>query len=166
MTQPKVPIPTLMPMHKEGGLKRRKVRKGTQSCWECKRRKTRCIFSDSDNPVCDGCRRRGTQCLGQEFFDEPASNRRDLKERLLRVEGLVDQIANGRSGNRAHAARRFFTARNDSRPQHQAHVQIPQSDTEDLNSLEEPVCILHVDILNQVSIRLIAPTASIHSKAL
>src|SRR5690242_11661581 len=40
--------------------KRRKVRKGTQSCWECKRRKVRCTFSEpAEESVCDGCKRRG-----------------------------------------------------------------------------------------------------------
>ncbi|KAF3083658.1 hypothetical protein TWF102_011211 [Orbilia oligospora] len=52
--------------------KRRKVRKGTQSCWECKRRKTRCTFATSQNSVCDGCKSRRTRCIGQEYEDEAA----------------------------------------------------------------------------------------------
>lgn len=47
--------------------KRRKLRKGTHSCWECKRRKMRCIFSPLDTSTCSGCRRRGSQCVSQEF---------------------------------------------------------------------------------------------------
>ncbi|CAJ2512367.1 Uu.00g053820.m01.CDS01 [Anthostomella pinea] len=50
--------------------KRRKIRKGTQSCWECKRRKTRCSFAKSTALVCDGCRSRRTKCVSQEFDDE------------------------------------------------------------------------------------------------
>ena len=47
--------------------KRRKVRKGTQSCWECKRRKIKCIFATAEDAVCSGCAGRKTKCLSQEF---------------------------------------------------------------------------------------------------
>lgn len=50
-------------------LKRRKVRRGTQSCWECKRRKIRCTFAAPNESVCDGCRSRGVKCIGQDFDD-------------------------------------------------------------------------------------------------
>ncbi|KAK8041080.1 hypothetical protein PG994_014087 [Apiospora phragmitis] len=49
--------------------KRRKIRKGTQSCWECKRRKVRCTFVASADSTCDGCRSRRTNCVSQEFDD-------------------------------------------------------------------------------------------------
>ncbi|KAB5580228.1 hypothetical protein GE09DRAFT_1167776 [Coniochaeta sp. 2T2.1] len=47
-------------------LKRRRVRRGTQSCWECKRRKIRCSFTVPDESVCDGCRSRGVKCTSQD----------------------------------------------------------------------------------------------------
>lgn len=49
--------------------KRRRLRKGTHSCWECKRRKIKCIFDPPTNATttCNGCRRRGSQCVSQEF---------------------------------------------------------------------------------------------------
>ncbi|KFA65125.1 hypothetical protein S40285_07144 [Stachybotrys chlorohalonatus IBT 40285] len=47
--------------------KRRKLRKGTQSCWECKRRKIRCTFATAAEAICDGCRSRCTPCVGQEY---------------------------------------------------------------------------------------------------
>jgi hypothetical protein len=60
--------------------KRRKIRKGTQSCWECKRRKIRCTFATPSESVCDGCRSRRVKCLGQEYHDDtklaPASDKR------------------------------------------------------------------------------------------
>lgn len=64
------------PLHRMS--KTRKVRKGTRSCWECKRRKVRCsLSSSSDNATtCVACRRRRTPCVGQEFFEDytpPAS---------------------------------------------------------------------------------------------
>jgi hypothetical protein len=56
--------------------KRRKVRKGTHSCWACKRRKMKCIFDD--NPICQGCSHRGSQCVSQDFPDNSARARHDI----------------------------------------------------------------------------------------
>ena len=55
-------------------VKQRKVRKGTRSCWECKRRKVRCSFSavNDNSTVCAACRRRRTPCVGQEFLEDYA----------------------------------------------------------------------------------------------
>lgn len=47
--------------------KLRKIRKGAHSCWECKRRKMRCIFAPVDAATCNACRRRGSQCVSQAF---------------------------------------------------------------------------------------------------
>lgn len=63
------------PPHDSDGqseAKRRRLRKGTHSCWECKRRKMKCIFDPAVN-ICNGCRRRGSQCLSQEFPDVVSS---------------------------------------------------------------------------------------------
>lgn len=75
--------------------KKRKIRKGTLSCWECKRRKIRCTFAASTEPICDGCRSRQTNCISQEFPDEGANRKVD---RLGRVESLVEQLVK-RSGD-------------------------------------------------------------------
>jgi len=74
--------------------KRRKVRKGTRSCWECKRRKIRCTYVSAASAVCDGCVRRGTGCVSQEFPDEPAPAPagRQMGDRLGRMEALVDLL--------------------------------------------------------------------------
>ncbi|KAK4206881.1 hypothetical protein QBC37DRAFT_434316 [Rhypophila decipiens] len=82
---------------------RKKIRKGTTSCWECKRRKVRCLFTATDptpssvlGPIsCDGCKRRGTACISQEFPDVSASAPNNLNpadDRLGRVEALVEQL--------------------------------------------------------------------------
>jgi hypothetical protein len=81
----------------EPTAKRRKVRKGTQSCWECRRRKVRCIFSARTNSACDDCTRRKTTCVSQECF-EPLSplsphGTAQLDVRLNRVEELVRQLS-------------------------------------------------------------------------
>ena len=69
--------------------KRRKVRKGTQSCWECKRRKIKCTFALTQDVTCNGCRRRGTPCVSQEFPEYAAGH---VGDRLGRVEALVEQL--------------------------------------------------------------------------
>lgn len=88
--------------------KRRKVRKGTQSCWACKRRKVRCIFSVSTNSVCDNCVKRKTQCIGQEYLDDedPTSSARKyalgVEDRLSRVEEMLQMLV--RNGNASHTS--------------------------------------------------------------
>lgn len=48
-------------------VKRRRLRKGTHSCWQCKKRKVKCIPDPlADGGPCDECRRRGSRCVGQE----------------------------------------------------------------------------------------------------
>jgi hypothetical protein len=62
-------VPHVAPSHDTyGQAKRRKVRKGTHSCWECKRRKMKCRFDPRiASTSCNGCRRRGSPCISQEF---------------------------------------------------------------------------------------------------
>lgn len=75
--------------------KRRKIRKGTRSCWECKRRKIRCNFGSAADAVCIGCQRRGTHCLSQEYPEEasrPAERGQQIGDRIVRVEALVEQL--------------------------------------------------------------------------
>ncbi|KAF4773733.1 hypothetical protein HER10_EVM0003899 [Colletotrichum scovillei] len=74
--------------------KRRKLRKGTQSCWECKRRKARCTFSPSTQDICDGCKRRGIDCVSQDVADlpPPPGSNKHIVDRLGQVEALVRQL--------------------------------------------------------------------------
>lgn len=75
--------------------KRRKIRKGTRSCWECKRRKIRCNFGSAADTLCIGCQRRGTHCLSQEYPEEasrPAEKNQQIGDRIVRVEALVEQL--------------------------------------------------------------------------
>ncbi|KAL4947221.1 hypothetical protein BDW69DRAFT_199826 [Aspergillus filifer] len=57
--------------------KRRKVRKGTKNCWECKRRKVRCIFASAEHEICNNCSRRGTSCVSQELPDQKVPSARE-----------------------------------------------------------------------------------------
>lgn len=81
--------------HESPEAKRRKIRKGTRSCWECKRRKIRCNFTSAADAVCIGCHRRGTHCVSQEYPEEasrPADRGQQIGDRIVRVEALVEQL--------------------------------------------------------------------------
>ncbi|CAM1511837.1 Fc.00g093500.m01.CDS01 [Cosmosporella sp. VM-42] len=88
-------------LEREREPKRRRVRKGTQSCWECKRRKIRCTFAAPSNAICDGCRRRGSSCVSQEFPDEPSSAK--LEDRLGRVEELLERLTRTANNNKGRS---------------------------------------------------------------
>ncbi|RMZ73978.1 c6 finger domain [Pyrenophora seminiperda CCB06] len=73
---------------------RKKMRKGTHSCFECRRRKIRCIFQ-ADNPdVCSECFARGSRCIDQEHANPEVivDHRKNLRERVSRLEALVDTL--------------------------------------------------------------------------
>ncbi|KAJ6104878.1 hypothetical protein N7486_003567 [Penicillium sp. IBT 16267x] len=75
--------------------KRRKIRKGTRSCWECRRRKMKCIFSSPADKACFHCHRRGVKCVGQDHPEEitPSLDRSvQMADRIVRVEALVEQL--------------------------------------------------------------------------
>lgn len=73
--------------------KQRKLRKGTRSCWECKRRKARCVFSEGDNTTCVGCSRRGNKCVDQSENDvEPDTKEGATNRRLDRIEAMLKAL--------------------------------------------------------------------------
>ncbi|KAJ6038562.1 hypothetical protein N7499_004341 [Penicillium canescens] len=61
----------------EPAAKRRKVRKGTHSCWECRQRKVKCTFSSLDDAICITCHRRGAKCISQVILDGPETAKSD-----------------------------------------------------------------------------------------
>ncbi|KAH7186053.1 uncharacterized protein B0J16DRAFT_343158 [Fusarium flagelliforme] len=76
--------------------KRRKVRKGTRSCWQCKRRKIKCNFRSESDAVCVGCRQRGTNCVSQEYDEyeiSTVSKGGDVGQRLERMEAMMEMFA-------------------------------------------------------------------------
>jgi hypothetical protein len=77
----------------ESEAKRRRLRKGTRSCWECKRRKVRCTFASETDAVCITCRRRGAKCVSQELPEELGlAEKEDGSDRMMRVEALLDRL--------------------------------------------------------------------------
>ncbi|KAL6697069.1 hypothetical protein J3F84DRAFT_278981 [Trichoderma pleuroticola] len=77
--------------------KRRKVRKGTRSCWECRRRKMKCVFGSPADTACISCKRRGAKCVDQQFPEQistPLDRSLQMGDRVVRVEALVEQLLN------------------------------------------------------------------------
>lgn len=89
--------PTLAEAQPSGSdisAKHRKIRRGTRSCWDCKRRKVRCIFASSTDAVCSNCRRRGSICVSQDLPEALAPARDEqISDRIVRVEELVNSLA-------------------------------------------------------------------------
>ncbi|KAF2749620.1 hypothetical protein M011DRAFT_474979 [Sporormia fimetaria CBS 119925] len=73
---------------------RKKMRKGTHSCFECRRRKIRCIFPPENPSICSECFARGSRCIDQEHAnpDIVVDHRKNLRERVSRLEALVDSL--------------------------------------------------------------------------
>ncbi|KAI9150367.1 Transcription factor sdnS [Paramyrothecium foliicola] len=77
----------------EPPTKRRKIRKGTHSCWECRRRKVKCIFENPEDAVCKPCVARDTSCVSQEELAFPVPTPEGgLSQRLGRLERMVGQV--------------------------------------------------------------------------
>ncbi|RYP63626.1 hypothetical protein DL771_009185 [Monosporascus sp. 5C6A] len=93
------PIQAVETSPSEPAPKRRKIRKGTTSCWECKKRKTRCHFANIADVVCAGCQRRGTTCITQEYDDADVGRkmeiRQDAEERSWGAQALLEQMSDG-----------------------------------------------------------------------
>lgn len=74
-----------------------KLRKGTFSCWECKRRKKRCIPSaDTTSDICSSCERLGCPCIGQQYTQQADDSIEYLQQRIARVERLAHSVVNRR----------------------------------------------------------------------
>lgn len=86
------------------GPPRKKMRKGTKSCIECRRRKIKCTFEPGRTSICNECFARGSTCIDQEHGDissftntSASSAAKDeqtsaLKERVTYLEDLVKQV--------------------------------------------------------------------------
>ncbi|KJZ71807.1 hypothetical protein HIM_08827 [Hirsutella minnesotensis 3608] len=76
--------------------RQRKVRKGTSSCWECKRRKMKCLMPSPSDNVCIACRRRGSACVSQRYPEgtTPTTSVLRDRDRIVRVEAMVQRLFN------------------------------------------------------------------------
>ncbi|KAJ5291375.1 hypothetical protein N7478_000626 [Penicillium angulare] len=83
------------------GPPRKKMRKGTKSCLECRRRKIRCTYDNDRHDVCHECHLRGSKCVDQENGLEesntlqgpPSGERYSLRERVAYLETIVGSLA-------------------------------------------------------------------------
>ncbi|KAJ5658408.1 uncharacterized protein N7484_002057 [Penicillium longicatenatum] len=83
------------------GPPRKRMRKGTRSCMECRRRKIRCTYDSDRCEICNECRFRGSKCFDQEHgSDDPStgpgsgpSERYSLRERVAYLETVVQDLA-------------------------------------------------------------------------
>ncbi|EPE25581.1 Zn2/Cys6 DNA-binding protein [Glarea lozoyensis ATCC 20868] len=69
------------------------MRKGTRSCYECRRRKVRCIFGGRDSTTCDGCASKGKACIEQrrELLGKSGPESKDsLRERIAKLEAIIE----------------------------------------------------------------------------
>ncbi|KAF2870631.1 hypothetical protein BDV95DRAFT_607781 [Massariosphaeria phaeospora] len=77
--------------------KKRKLRKGVHSCWECKRRKIKCVFATSQHEACISCYQKAIDCISQADKDLTAESLRNgstrvFDRRLGRVETLLEVL--------------------------------------------------------------------------
>ncbi|OAQ65481.1 N-terminal binuclear Zn cluster-containing/DNA binding domain-containing protein [Pochonia chlamydosporia 170] len=74
----------------------RRMRLGTKSCAECRRRKVKCIFPP-ESSICQGCALHNVACTAQQprcqAQDEPETDKTALQQRVNELEGLVKSLA-------------------------------------------------------------------------
>lgn len=83
------------------------MRKGTRSCWACKRRKVKCTYASPADDVCIGCARRCLECISQEFPEQdpgPSSKSRLVGDRIGRLESMMQRLAEQVGGSHAGAS--------------------------------------------------------------
>ncbi|PYH87010.1 hypothetical protein BO82DRAFT_575 [Aspergillus uvarum CBS 121591] len=134
---------------------KRKVRKGTHSCWECRRRKIRCQFATPSDSVCVTCSARGTPCVSQDIVEFDTDRLRteelpqqdgDVLDRLRKLEDIVQSLSgearglsntitiNGRSASSESSHRRTLPP--SRRAQSSTHT-TTRNDVSSLRTVEE-----------------------------
>src|SRR6201986_2482973 len=73
--------------------RQKRLRKGTHSCLECRKRKIRCDWP-VESPQCDGCASRKVRCVEQAYGDVPRASPRTktMRQRISDLEGAIDKI--------------------------------------------------------------------------
>ncbi|KAL8883162.1 MAG: hypothetical protein Q9192_007401, partial [Flavoplaca navasiana] len=130
---------------------RKRMRKGTHSCLECRRRKIRCIFGQ-DATTCTRCASKRIQCADQEYGDAKAmgaDKRKSMRERTSELEGMITQILTKLDKNAATTG-----------PQEHSDVENKAADA--LRCLRTellPSTTSGADILSQTSTGLASPSS-------
>ncbi|KAJ5620665.1 hypothetical protein N7510_004649 [Penicillium lagena] len=77
---------------------RKRMRKGTKSCTECRRRKIRCTSNSKVPGTCNECRLRGSTCIEQEqspptsVSSHQGEQTYSLRERVAHLENVVEGL--------------------------------------------------------------------------
>ncbi|KAF4624037.1 hypothetical protein G7Y89_g14136 [Cudoniella acicularis] len=83
------------PQSEAGSRPAKRMRLGTKSCAECRRRKVRCIF-ESNATVCKGCALHETPCTSQQSKSHGSSSSGkddgNVQQRIQDLEGMVRHI--------------------------------------------------------------------------
>ncbi|KAK4503428.1 hypothetical protein PRZ48_004343 [Zasmidium cellare] len=73
---------------------RKKLRKGTKTCLECRRRKVKCTYENHEGrPPCDACAARETTCESQEHESDLGQIREPTSDRVDRLEATVRSLS-------------------------------------------------------------------------
>ncbi|KAL5604305.1 uncharacterized protein BROUX77_004491 [Berkeleyomyces rouxiae] len=89
---------------------KRRVRKGTKSCWQCRRRKIKCEYKTDNSAICIRCTEKGETCRSQEYPEElcaeersepTVSTSRTVHQRLSEMERALKLVVSAVSPGNA-----------------------------------------------------------------
>ena len=129
-------------------VKRQRIRKGTFSCWECKRRKTKCEFKPATGTLCLSCQRRGTSCIGQEYAESSEPSSAEVEQRIDHVESLVNRLVQQRGSQSVrYSELAIDTGIESTDLQDRTPRQTTVSDTENTNNWPlPPTSLIHAEL--------------------
>ncbi|EFX05632.1 c6 zinc finger domain containing protein [Grosmannia clavigera kw1407] len=137
---------------------RRALRKGTHSCGECKRRKTRCFFESPRAVKCVGCQRRDTACISQEYVDVPSQEVQkgsSVAESLGQVQQMLQQIMR-KTAEEEQEQRKVVQDDQQQQQQQQQQHQTPLADVLQADNPYVDTCRrLHAALPSQEDVRVL-----------
>ncbi|KEZ40182.1 hypothetical protein SAPIO_CDS9234 [Scedosporium apiospermum] len=84
---------------------RKRLRRTTRSCYQCRKRKVKCQLTDENVETCAECLKSGTQCTLRPLHAEPDSESppQELEVRLERIESLLRKLVQTHEGSQLAA---------------------------------------------------------------
>ncbi|OQV02328.1 Fungal Zn2-Cys6 binuclear cluster domain-containing protein [Cladophialophora immunda] len=84
-----------MPQTSDVSRVSKRLREGSGTCSECRRRKVRCVYSSDSISECTRCRARGIPCVVPKprGTDDSNEERKTLRERVATLERLVQSLS-------------------------------------------------------------------------
>lgn len=132
---------------------RKKMRKGTHSCFECRRRKIRCVFSPDNSTTCTECFARGSRCVDQEHVDADVivDHRKNLRERVAKLESLVESLLEDRPSSRTAKLFRKLESQGSPQSSTPQSPEDPQSATDKVHDGPPMMSLFSNDVLSRVA---------------